>query len=98
MMVVSCVFEVHHTHSDDWSAPLRCRFSSLRGEPDGAWVSFLFVPLLSYPVTILRLYPESGLYGWGEKWMIKKPNALWDILEKCKRKGVELKNMPRAHI
>jgi hypothetical protein len=95
MLVVPCVFEVHHTFSDDLSAPLRCRFSSLRGVPNTPWGLFLFVLLVSYPLTILRLYPENGFYGWCENWIIKKPDALLDIGESCTRKALELKHMPR---
>ena len=97
MLAVSCcIFEVHHAFSDDWSAPLRCRFPSLRGEPDVPWVMCLSVLLLSYPITILRLYPESGLYRWGEKWMIKKPNdSVSEVFERCIQKDVRLKHLPR---
>ncbi len=95
MLVMSCVFEVHHTYSVDWRAPLRCRFSSLQGEPDITWITFLFVLLISYPVTILLLYPESWLYGWCDNWILLKPDALLDIMERCTRKSLELKHMPR---
>jgi hypothetical protein len=95
MLAVSCIFEVYHTFSDDLSAPLRCRFSSLRGEPDVAWIICLSVLLLSYPITILRLYPESGLYRWGEKWVTTKPGSVSEVFERCIQKDVRLKHLPR---
>jgi hypothetical protein len=96
MLVVSCVFEIHHNQTgDDWTAPLRCRFSSLQGEPYGIWIFYLSVLLLSYPINILRLYPESGLYGWCDSWITKKSDSISEFFEGCVRKNVELKHLPK---
>jgi hypothetical protein len=99
MLVVSCVFEVYHNQISpniDWSALLRCRFSSFRGMPAPLWVVHLSLLLLSYPITILRLYPKSWLFKSCHGWVRQKPKSIWeDVFDRYYLKALEFKRLPR---
>jgi len=99
ILVTSCVFEIYHNYlypNTDWSAPLRCRFLSLRGAPSPVWVIHLSLLLLSYPISILRLYPKSSLFGFCDDWLREKPVSAWkDACQTCGRKDLAFRQFPR---
>jgi hypothetical protein len=102
ILVTSCVFEIYHNYlypNTDWSAPLRCRFLSLRGAPSPVWVIHLSLLLLSYPISILRLYPKSSLFGFCDDWLREKPVSAWkDACQTCGRKISHSDNFPDLHL
>jgi len=102
MLAVSCVFEVYHNYlypNTDWSAPLRCRFSADQGPPSPVWVIHLSLLLLSHPMSILCLYPQSSLFKFCNKWVADRPLLVWDgVVQKCTEKNRELKQLPRRNI
>jgi hypothetical protein len=102
ILVTSCVFEIYHNQiypNTDWSAPLRCRFSSLRGRPAPVWVIHLSLLLISYPISILRLYPESWLFKFCDEWIRMKLVSVWEeTFRLCTGKNLELKHLPRLTV